>query len=185
MKEEYLLDKNSEHFILLTSLFKMINDLDINNILDCGSGKTSLSNLLDYYKTASIDGITYYNDRRKIDSINDNISSRRLTLIEKDICKDDITKEYDLVLAHLLLGEALTWGNSYQDLLNKLLRIKTKYFVIVDFKEDHSIDYQYLEKLCLDNNYKIVYKMEIPKKDPQVFKNFIGKNYIGYYIVKN
>jgi hypothetical protein len=56
--------------------------------------------------------------------------------------------------------------------------------IIVDFKEDNSIDYDYLEQLCLSNNYEIISKIEFPKKEPQDFKDFIGKNYIGYCIKK-
>jgi hypothetical protein len=106
-------------------------------------------------------------------------------LIEKDICKEEVTENYDLVLAHLLLGEATTWGNSFKSLLERLLNINKEYIIIVDFKEDSSIDYDYLEQLCLSKNYEILSKIEISKREPQNFKNFIGKNYIGYCIRTN
>lgn len=170
-----------EHTILLNNLFNLIDD-DINDILDAGSGRTSLNNLVNKYPNSKIDAIIYYNDERKKKSIYENVIANNYALYEKDIVKDKIDKKYDLVLAHLLLGEATMWGNSFKDLLNNLLSIDTKYLIIVDIKEDPSIDYEYLEKEL--NNYIIIKKEEIEKKEPQVFTNFISKNYVGYLIKK-
>ena len=171
----------NEHAILLSELFSVINKNSIKIILDSGSGRTSLNNLAEQFPNAKIDAIVYYGDERKKKSIYENVKSRNFELIEKDIVKDKITKKYDLVLAHLLLGEALTWGNTVEELLDNLLNIETKYLIIVDIKEDVSIDYEYLEA-TINKKYKIIKKEEIRKEEPQVFKNFISKNYVGYVV---
>ena len=98
-----------------------------------------------------------------------------------DIVKNHVVKEYDLVLAHLLLGEAEKFGNNFEVLLEKLLEIKTKYLIIIDIKEDPSVDYSYLERE-INQKYKIIAKCEIKKEHPQQFENFISKNYVGYVI---
>ena len=49
MKEVYITEEN-EHFILLNKLYKKLPCNEIENILDCGTGKTSLSSLLDNFK---------------------------------------------------------------------------------------------------------------------------------------
>lgn len=171
----------NEHFVLLNKLYENIELNKINNILDCGTGKTSLSSLVSSFKNANIDAIIYYGDTRKRDSVSI-IDSTKFNLIEKDICKDKITKKYDLVLAHLLLGESITWGNTFENLLQSLLNIKTKYLIIVDYKEDSTIDYNYLNKYLKDNNYEIISVIEQLKENPQMFNNFEGKTYIGYVI---
>ena len=170
----------SEHEIILKDLFSNIKD-NVSNILDAGSGKTSLNNLIKYFPEASIDAIVYYGDTRKINSIHENLKGN-YNLIERDIVKEKIDKKYDLVLAHLLLGEVLTWGNNVEDLLNNLLSIDSKYFIIFDIKEDPSIDYKYLEKVL--SKYEIIKKVEIKKEEPQVFKNFTSYNYVVYLIRK-
>jgi hypothetical protein len=104
--------------------------------------------------------------------------------VEYDLCKCDITKKYDLVVAHLLLGEALTWGNTFEKLLDSLFSITSKYYLIYDFLEDLSVKYDYLETYINNNNYEIIFKDTIKKEEPQTFKNFIGKNYICYIITK-
>jgi|GEM_PF-1225470 len=182
-KEKYIND-NNEHFILLKKLYENIIDKEINEILDCGTGKTSLSSLLDNFKQAKIDAFLYYNDQRKINSVKENIISERINLIERDICKDKTVKKYDLVLAHLLLGESIMWGNTFGTVFNSLINIKTKYLIIVDFKEDKVIDYEMLESYLIKNNYEIITKIEQLKNEPQVFKNFTGKTYIGYVLKK-
>ena len=170
----------NEHEKLLSELFNLIQD-DVYCILDAGSGKTSLNNLIKYFPFADIDAIVYYGDTRKINSIHENVKGK-YSLIEKDIVKDKIDKKYDLVLAHLLLGEASIWGNTTINLLNKLLEIDSKYFIIFDIKEDPSIDYKELEQVL--SKYEIIKKAEIKKEEPQVFKNFTSYNYVAYLIRK-
>jgi len=137
-----------------------------------------------YYKNARVDAIVYPGDLRKINSIKDSVKESRYKLRGLDLTKTGIFDTYDLLLAHLLLGEAVVWGNEFKDLLKAILNIKADYYVIVDFKEDPVVDYEYLETYLAENNYEIIAKEEINKKQPQEFESFIGKTYIGYLIKK-
>lgn len=175
---------NSEHWFLLSKLFSEIKDIEIKTILDAGSGKTSLSSLLLFFDRSNVDAIIFPGDDRKKESISSNIYSDRYKLVEKNLCKDTITKKYDLVLAHLLLGEASKWENELSVLLEKLLNIDSEYFIIIDFHEDVTIDYNYLEQCLLNKNFKIITKETIEKKEPQIFDNFVGRTYVGYLIKK-
>lgn len=170
----------NEHYNNFNSL---INIENINRILDAGSGKTSLSYLVNKYPAAMIDAIVYPGDKRKINSIKENVTGN-YNLIELDLCKDKINETYDLVLAHLLLGEATKFGNDFKDLLHNLLQINSKYFIIYDFLEDDTIDYRYMENYLLENGFNVIKKILFKKIEEQQFSNFIGKNYIGYLIIK-
>jgi hypothetical protein len=171
-----------EHYENLIYLFKKLQKID--NILDVGSGKTSLGSLIKYFGKTHIDAVIFPNDERKITSIINNIASKNYNLIEMDIVKNKIIKKYDLVLAHLLLGESIKWGSTFKDLLHKLLKIQSEYYIIYDFKEDTEIDYKYLEKYLVENKYEILEKKEFEKENPQIFNNFIGKTYVEYLIKK-
>lgn len=151
-----------EHFNNLNSI---INLKDINNILDSGSGRTSLNYLINTFPKANIDAVVFPGDYRKINSIKENVQGH-YNLTEIDLCKSNISKEYDLVLAHLLLGEATKFNNTFEDLLEKLLKIKSTYYVIYDFKEDNTLDFNYLEQYLEANNFEILIK-----------KNFLSKNH--------
>lgn len=166
----------------LNNLNKMRNLENINNILDCGSGKTSLTYLTKKYSHANIDAIVYPGDMRKINAIKENVNGN-YNLIELDICKTKIEKNYDLVLAHLLIGEATTFNNTSEDLIDKLLDIDSKYFLILDYLEDNSINYDYLYNR-INENFKILDEKEFLKKEPQQFNSFIGKTYKAILIEK-
>jgi hypothetical protein len=174
--------ENKEHWQLLSKAYEKINSLKINKILDAGSGKTSLSSLLEYFRNAYIEAITYPNDTRKINSIKENIISKRYKLIEMDICKNKFDCKYDLVLSHLLLGEAVKWGNNFYDLFHKLLNINSEYFIIFDIMEDPSVDYEYIKDYVKNNNYKLIYYDKINKLEPKVYDDFISKTYSIYLI---
>ncbi len=181
--------EKSEHITILEQLFESLpSKSGIKRILDAGSGKTSLNCLLDYYPDATVDAVVFPGDERKIKSVTENVKGENFRLIEKDICSDSLPGEYDLVLAHLLLGEAVKWGNSFSDLLDSLLSIKTRYLVIVDFLEDPSVNYSFLEEDLKRNNRKILNKIQIAKQEPQEFtgkkgQEFVGKTYVGYAIL--
>lgn len=183
MQSEKIIDlSGSEHWELLSDLFSKVNKDEISKILDAGSGRTSLSCLLKFFENASVDAVVYPGDQRKIDSVKTNVISDRYKLMEFDICKELITTEYDLVLAHLLLGEAAKWGNDFKDLLKKLLEIKAKYFVIFDIAEDPLFNSDYVEGYIKNSGMQLLSQLKIAKKEPQVFPEFTAKNYIAYLI---
>ncbi len=169
-----------EHINNLNQILKLDN---IHEILDCGSGKTSLTFLTRRYPEANIDAIVYPGDKRKINSIKENVKGC-YNLIEMDICKERPNKEYDLILAHLLLGEATMFGNESEDMINKLLSIKTKYILILDFLEDPSVNYDYLYAAIKEKGYKILDEKEFKKIEEQVFRDFVGKTYKALLIEK-
>jgi len=177
--EKYIDLSNSEHYNLIFELAMNIDESKVKNVLDSGSGKTSLSILHKLFPKSYIDAIVFNGDERKISSIMENIVSERCTIIEMDICKEVIFKKYDVVLAHLLLGEAEKWGNSFEELFTRLVNIECEYLIILDYKEDPSIDYHYLE-VVLKDKFELITQGEITKSQPQEFKRFIGKTYIAY-----
>jgi hypothetical protein len=63
-------------------------------------------------------------------------------LKEIDIRNFESETEFDIILAHLLLGEATKFRNKFNDVLNALFSIKTRYLVIVDVLEDTDVDYR-------------------------------------------
>ncbi len=169
-----------EHFKNLNEFQNLEN---IKKVLDAGSGKTSLSYLINKFSNATIDAIVYPGDERKIGTIREKVKGN-YNLMELDFCKEEILKSYDFVLAHLLLGEATKFGNHFQDLLHKLLKIKSPYFLIYDILEDTSIDYNYLEKCFSLNNFEILEKKIFKKSKEQAYGDFIAKNYVAYLIKK-
>ena len=172
---------NIENYKNLIDIFKLLDKQEIKSILDAGSGRTSLYSLIDYFDQAYIEAVIYPGDIRKKQSIIDNVKSSNYQLIEIDLCQSNLTKTYDLVLMHLLLGEATMWHNQFADLLNCVLAINSKYFIIYDYLEDVNVDYQFLEQQ-LNNNFAIIKKMIVPKDQPQQFKDFLGQNYVIYLI---
>lgn len=170
-----------EHHNNLNKLFDLDN---INKILDAGSGRTSLNYLISKYPNAEIDAVVYPGDNRKINSIKENVSGK-YNLKELDICKDDIDGTYDLVLAHLLLGEASKFNNDFKDLFHKLMCINSKYFLIYDFKEDPKVDFDYINKYIKVNGFEYLDSSRFFKSEPQQFSDFLGENYEAYLIRKS
>lgn len=167
-----------EHHNNLNQLFDIDN---INKVLDAGSGKTSLSYLVKKYPNADIDAIVYPGDIRKIDSIKANVKGK-YNLKELDLCTNDIEKVYDLVLAHLLLGEASKFNNNFKKLFHKLMSLNSKYFLLYDFEEDNSVDFDYIREYIKENDFGYVDSDSFVKNEPQQFADFIGKSYQAYLI---
>lgn len=160
----------TKHDQNLDSLMELDN---ITNILDARSGRTSLNFLINKYPKATIDAIVVPGDHRTIKSIQKNVSGK-YHLKELDLFNIEMNKGYDLVLAHLLLGEAKMSENKLEEFIEKLLSIHSKCFVIYDLKEDLSINYKYLEKYLRENDFQIMH-----------FKTFETKeqpNYVAYVI---
>ncbi len=168
----------NEHFNNLNSLFELDS---ISKVLDAGSGKTSLSYLIKKYPNSTIDAIVYPGDTRKINSIKENVQGN-YNLLEKDLCKEKIEGTYDLVLAHLLLGEATKFDNKFEDLLDKLLDINSKYYLIYDYKEDPTINYEYLKNYLKEHDFIYVDCDTFAKEEPQQFDMFLGEHYVAYLL---
>lgn len=126
-------NNNEEHKKIIDEML----DLNYKKILDLGSGKTSMSLLLNKFLDSNITGICYPGDNRKLDRIKSECIGNYL-LIEKDICEFDITDNYDLVLCHLLFGEALKFGNKVDKMARQVFKIDTKDILVIDYLEDIS-----------------------------------------------
>jgi len=123
---------------LLGSLFSVIEDNDVKNVFDIGSGRTSIQYLTDRYKNLVITGIVFPGDARKIDPIKECVTNTNYEIIEQDIMHFDENQEIDIVLAHLFLGEAEQFAeNKFPKILEKLFSLKTKYIVMVNLERDN------------------------------------------------
>ena len=130
---------------LLDSLFNGIR-IEVKNVIDIGSGRTSIQYLTDRFPNLKIRGIVYPGDIRKIDPIKKCVKNTNYELIEVDFNHLDLKESFDIVLAHLFLGEAEKFaGNKFGKILDKLLSIKTEYLVMVNHERDE-IDYNFLKQ---------------------------------------
>lgn len=184
---------NLVHDKALKRLFKRLKNVEISKIIDAGSGKVSASILLKYFPKASVDAVVYPGDNRKINPLETAIGSRRLEVVEADICSTCFRKKYDLCLAMLTLGEALHFGNSFEKLFQQILEIRSKYYVIYDILEDPCVHYRYMEEYFKERGYKLlkkkIFKNPHPEHYPKVkydkYKlEFESKHFVGYLIEK-
>ena len=135
------------HETLLEELFKSFDKQSEYRILDAGSGRTSLFFLTKAFPNSQVTAIIYPGDQRKIDGITQCVSARNYLLEEISIENFiDKREEFDIVLAHLLLGEATMFGNTFHAVLSALFNIRTHYLVIVDMLEDPDVDYRSILK---------------------------------------
>lgn len=136
-----------QHNRILSQLFGSFPCEKQYVILDAGSGRTSLYFLTENFPESQIDALVYPGDLRKIEKIRRDVRGDNYELIEQDITTFEQEKTYDIVLAHLLLGEAEKFGgNSFGKVLGSLFSIKTTYLVIVDISEDPSVDFNGIQK---------------------------------------
>lgn len=135
------------HQRMLDELFDSIGDEGLHSILDAGSGRTSIAYLTGRFKEASVTGIVYPGDRRKLDSIRQSVGAHNYAIVETDL-KDFVPEgRYDLVLAHLLLGEARKFGgNTFESVLASLMALPARYMLIVDIETDKGVDYGMLHE---------------------------------------
>ena len=141
------------HDKAIKNLIKPLKNVEIKKIIDAGSGKTSASIMLKYFPLAKLDAIVYPGDNRKKNPIENAIGSKRLEVVEADICSTCFRKKYDLCLAHLSLGEAHNFGNHFSDLFHQLMDIRSKYFIIYDILEDPAVHYRYMELIYFSIAY--------------------------------
>jgi trans-aconitate methyltransferase len=137
-----LWENYATHERLLTELFEGFEKEKEYRILDAGSGRTSLYFLTNRFPNSRITAIVYPSDRRKSDSISRFVPRENFVLKEVDIRNFGRNEKFDIVLAHLLLGEATLFGNTFDDVLGSLFSMTSEYLVIVDVLEDSDVDYR-------------------------------------------
>lgn len=171
------------HRVILNDFLDFVKNDSITNILDAGSGRTSLSIIADSFSNTPIDAVVYPGDLRKISSIKEIADhNNNVRVIEKDICSDAVIREYDLIIAHLLLGEATKFGNAFEDLLEKVITMKYSYLILIDYLEDPAVKEIDILKMCEKYDLTIVYKSYFTNLEPQVWEDFTGVHNFGYLI---
>lgn len=174
------------HRIILNDFLNLIKGEDITSILDAGSGRTSLSVIVNQFPNTPIDAVVYPGDIRKINSIKEIADhNENISVIEKDICGDTVIKAYDIIIAHLLLGEATKFGNSFEDLLEKVITMKYKYLIIIDYLEDPNVNENDIMEKCEKYDLTVVYKSFFTNQEPQVWEDFTGVHNFGYLIKRS
>ena len=132
------------HHDLLSELLKGLS-LDAGAaVLDAGSGRTSLWFLTRTYPGSRITALVHPRDERKKAGIRESIGTGGFQLVEADILEYRATSPFDLVLAHLLLGEAEKFGAGAVPVLSALFALPSRYLAIVDILEDPAVDYRAL-----------------------------------------
>ena len=178
---------------VVKTLIKPLKNAEIKHIIDAGSGKVSASMMLKFFPTASVDAIIFPGDKRKINPLSSAVGSKRIEIIEADICSATIRKNYDLCLIHKTLGEATNFGNSFENLFHRLMDLNAKYFVIVDIWEDPCVHYRYIEQYLKEKGFKILNKKKFKNPNPEHYPKvkfdkykleFDSKHYMGYLIEK-
>ncbi len=171
------------HKTILDELLHSINPEKVLNVLDAGSGRTSLRSLLDYFQEAYVEAVVYPNDQRKISSITENITvEERYQLKKLDLCEESFIQCYDVVVAHLLLGEAEKFGHTFEELFLRLTYIRCKYLIVIDYVEDPVINLNYIENIFHTSKYRILKKVQLQTPIPYEGDNFIGKTNFGYLV---
>ena len=169
------------HLRILRELLSDLSISDIYHILDAGSGKTSLSTIISCFPKANVDAIVYPGDERKLKTIR-SMQSNKVNVVELDICDTPIPAHYDLVVAHLLLGEASKFGNAFHNLLQSLLSIQSRYYIIIDYLEDPKVDADAIRTYCEAANLKVQKYTCAENSEPQVWDDFIGTHNFGFLI---
>ncbi len=179
------------HDKVVKSVIKPLKNVEIKKIIDAGSGKTSASIMLKYFPKAKVEAIIYPGDNRKKNPLDNAISSPRLSVEEVDICSSNIIKKYDLCLVHLTLGEALHFGNSFENLFINIMNIRSKYFIIVDIPEDKCVHYRYMEQYWKEKGFRVLKKKTFRNPNPEHYPKvkydkykleFDSKHYVGYLV---
>ncbi len=134
---------NPIHNKLLKRLFGEFKRNKKYKILDAGSGRTSLLFLSKQFMESNITAIIYPGDERKRSGIKESVKTKNYLLQELDLHKFKQKEKFDIVLAHLLLGEATKFSKKpFAKMLESLFKIKTDYLLIVDILDDPAVDYR-------------------------------------------
>lgn len=161
---------------LLENLFRGIPARGVKKILDVGSGRTSIQFLADRFKAVTVKGLVYPGDKRKLEPIRDCVSRKNYEIVERDFKNTRFHEEFDVVLAHLFLGEATKFGsNTFEGMLRRLFSLKTKHLVIVDLLFDPGVDYNAVFQMIAKNGklLKIIYQWR-DNESRREYKGIVG-----------
>jgi trans-aconitate methyltransferase len=170
---------------LLDDLMGNIDAGQINRVLDVGSGRTSIGYLTDKFKDLKITGIIYPDDEERMRKLKESVKNQNYELVKTDIKDFDKSQDYDLVLAHLFLGEATKYGgNNFEEILENLFALKTKYLMIVNVSYDDAVSYFLLLKKIAQAG-KIAGLSYVPSPDSEADpRDKFGGGTIGLLIEK-
>lgn len=173
-----------QHLSILNDFLEKLEGKPIRSVLDAGSGRTSLSAIVSHFPKTEINAIVYPGDRRKLNTIIPikEESKANIQILERDICREAIPENYDLVVAHLLFGEAAMFGNRFEIMLERLLAVNFRYLIIIDYLEDPCVDGQKILQACERHGFQILEEQCLENEDPQIWKDFTGKHNFGYLI---
>ena len=170
---------------------RKLKDEFIREVIDAGSGKTSASLVLKYFPKANVTAVVYPGDYRKKNPIETAIGSDRLTVVEADFCSKYPVGKFDFCLIHKTLGEAMRFGNSFENLFHVLMDIKASFFVLIDVLEDPCVHYRYIEQYLKEKGFKIrmkkVFRNPKPEHYPKVKHDkykleYDSKHFVAYLI---
>jgi hypothetical protein len=157
------------HSKILSKLFEDFSSSKKYKILDTGSGRTSLTFLTNKFPKSIIQAIVYPGDTRKTGSIKEYVRKDNYKLQEVDLYKFKQDQKFDIVLSHLLLGEATKFSKeSFDKMTETLFNIKTKFLIVIDILEDQDVNYRTI-------------LLNISKKG-QIQKVVFEDKYIGFLI---
>ena len=174
MNKKWLISKNQKK--IFDTLLKNVNKKEIRQILDIGTGRTSLHYLTKTFPKSKVTAMIYPGDKKLI-PIKKCIATKNYNLKEINFIKFRQMEKYDLVFAHLFLGESERFlKNKFENVLNKLFSIKTKYLVIIDVLDDYQIDYRkILKKIASKKILNIYYRAgKIKFTSGKEYNGFIG-----------
>ena len=167
------------HRKLFRLLFHGMNRRRPYEILDAGSGRTSLSLILHTFPRSHVDAVVYPGDLRKINSIKAAVPTGRYRLMERDLCLDQTEQQYDIAVAHLLLGEAMRFGNPFALLLDAVLALRIERLAVIDFLEDPDVDFDVVLQHAQAYGYTVTRDHTTKKSKPHICKRFTGWHYRG------
>jgi len=168
-----------EHAEMFRALFGGMDTDRPLEILDAGAGRTSLRLLLDTFPQGRVDAVTYPGDLRKINSIKESVPEGNYQLMEHDLC-GGVGRDYDIVVAHLLLGEATKFGNAFASLLEGLFSIPCRYLAVIDFPEDPRVDFAAVLRCAGAHQFVPINACVVERATPFIGKSVIGHRYLGY-----
>ncbi len=142
-------ESDSPHNEILKQLLDEFERDKEYKILDVGSGRTSLLFLTKQFYKSETTAIIYPGDDRKRSGIKESVTTKNYILREVDLHEFNPETKFDIVLAHLLLGEAIKFSKKpFVKMLDSIFKIKTDYLVIIDILDDSDVDYRLLLKFC-------------------------------------